>query len=197
MKKVILILSLFLLVGCSSSLTSSLTIEDAISNVLINDNKHQNTNGRGYRYYKPRDFSVVSDNGYNQVLLNNGNMFYLNVDVNAYNNKLKNEYVVDESLYFSHKFSYNDIDGYVMVKENENGYFYIKMLYNYSYIEVSVKESEIKRAIIDSTILLSSIKYNDKVIARLIDNGDLETSETTFQIDKPKNDNSSNILEAN
>lgn len=198
MKKVIIIISIFLLTGCTTSLSSTLTIESAISNVISNE-KYTNTNGKGFKYYKPRDFSVLNDSDYNQVLLNNGYNFYLNIDLNAYynakNNNYKVDYVIDKDLYLSYKFSYNNIDGYISIRDAKNGYFYIKMLYNYSYIEVGVKESDIKKSVIDSAIILSSIKYNDKVIESLISSRDLDSKETTYEIEKPEKENNRNILD--
>ncbi len=69
------------------------------------------------------------------------------------------------------------------------------MMYNYSYIEVSVKEYSIKDAVIDCAIILSSIKYNDNVIDTLIVSGDLDFRETPYEIKKPKQTNNRNILD--
>ncbi len=199
MKKVIIILSVILLTGCTTYSSNMLTMERAIGSVLESNMKYANTNGKGYRYYKPRDFSVLEEKEFNLILLNNGYNFYFNVDLNAYynskNNNYKVDYVVDNELYYSYKFSYNNIDGYISIKDAKNGYFYIKMLYNYSYIEVGVKEKDIKKAVIDSAIILSSVKYNDKVIEKLIASRDLVSSESTYEIAKPEVENDRNILD--
>lgn len=199
MKKVIVILSVFLLAGCTAYSSSTLTMERAIGSVIESGPKYTNTNGKGYKYYKPRDFSVLEEKDFNLVLLNNGYNFYFNVDLNGYYNSKSNnykiDYVVDNEVYFSYRFSYNNIDGYISIREAKNGYFYIKMLYNYSYIEVGVKEKDIKKAVIDSAIILSSINYNDKVIEKLIASRDLVSSESTYEIAKPKVENDRNILD--
>lgn len=199
MKKVIFILSVFLLAGCTAYSSSTLTMERAIGSVIESGPKYTNTNGKGYKYYKPRDFSVLEEKDFNLVLLNNGYNFYFNVDLNGYYNSKSNnykiDYVVDNEVYFSYRFSYNNIDGYISIREAKNGYFYIKMLYNYSYIEVGVKEKDIKKAVIDSAIILSSINYNDKVIEKLIASRDLVSSESTYEIAKPKVENDRNILD--
>ena len=199
MKKVIVILSVFLLAGCTAYSSSTLTMERAIGSVIESGPKYTNTNGKGYKYYKPRDFSVLEEKDFNLVLLNNGYNFYFNVDLNGYYNSKSNnykiDYVVDNEVYFSYRFSYNNIDGYISIRDAKNGYFYIKMLYNYSYIEVGVKEKDIKKAVIDSAIILSSINYNDKVIEKLIASRDLVSSESTYEIAKHKVENDRNILD--
>lgn len=199
MKKVIVILSVFLLAGCTAYSSSTLTMERAIGSVIESGPKYTNTNGKGYKYYKPRDFSVLEEKDFNLVLLNNGYNFYFNVDLNGYYNSKSNnykiDYVVDNEVYFSYRFSYNNIDGYISIRDAKNGYFYIKMLYNYSYIEVGVKEKDVKKAVVDSAIILSSINYNDKVIEKLIASRDLVSSESTYEIAKPKVENDRNILD--
>lgn len=196
MKKIIILLCVFLLVGCTNSLSSTLSIDTAIMTVLKEGNNKTNINGKGYKYYKPRDFSVFEDNTYNQILLNNGNKYYLNVDINGYYNKHKENYEVNASLYYSNRFYYNDSVGYIEIKKGNNDYFYLKMMYNYSSIEVAVEEVNIKSAVINSAIILSSIRYNDKVIESLISNGDLNAKETTYEMKKPpKDDANKNILE--
>lgn len=196
MKKIIILLSVFMLVGCSASLSNSLTIDSAIVAVLKEETSFSNINGNGFKYYKPRNFSLLEESGYNHVLINNGNKYYLNIDINSYFNKHKTDYVVDSSLYYSYKFVFNNINGFVEIRKGNNGYFYVKMMYNYSSIEVSLKESEIKQSIIDSAIILSSIKYNDKVIEALISSGDVTSKETTYELKKPLNPSENkNILD--
>lgn len=196
MKKIIILLSVFLLVGCTNSLSSTLSIDTAITTVLKEGNNNTNINGRGYKYYKPRDFSVLDDNLYNHVLLSNGVRYYLNIDINSYYNKYKESYEIDSSLYYSNRFYFNNNMGYIEIKKGNNDYFYVKMMYNYSNIEVAVEERNIKNAVINSAIILSSIRYNDKVIDSLISNGDLNVKETTYEMKKPpKEENNKNILE--
>lgn len=61
------------------------------------------------------------------------------------------------------------------------------MLYNYSCIEVSVKENELNSAINSSMIILSSMRYNDNVIASFISNKNTAGKENTYEIKKPNN----------
>ena len=70
------------------------------------------------------------------------------------------------------------------------------MMYNYSYVEVMVKEGDINEAVTNMAIILSSIKYNDKVIEKLIASGNLSEVESTYKIKKPSEDKTNNILDA-
>lgn len=195
MKKLIILLSVFLLVGCTNTLSNMLTIDSGIKAVLDQNSANANTSGVGFKYYKPRDFSILENDGYNQVLLNNGNKYYLNIDINGYYSKYNEDKKLDSSIYYSNKFSFNDKQGYVEIKEGNNDYFYIKIMYNYSSIETLVLEKYIKEAVINSAIILSSIKYNDNVINHLISAGDLDSKESTYEIKKPSNSsNDKNFL---
>ena len=187
MKKILILLSVFIISGCSLQNNSSdLTyVKEDINDIITNKSKYTNTSGIGFKYYKPRDFSLLEDKDFNHVLLNNGNKYYLNIDINAYYSKFKPNYIENDSLYYSKKLNYNDLSGYIEIREGKNSYFYIKMLYNYSYIEVEVKESDINDAVNSSLVILSSIRYNDKVINELTLNKDVAGKETQYEIKKP------------
>ncbi len=195
MKKILIIISVLFLTGCTTTLSSTLTIDNIISKITNEEEISPNTSGIGFKYYKPRDFSVLEDNRFNQVLINNTYRYYLNIDINSYIGKRTVDYQIDNSLYYSTKFNYNGKNGYLEIRNGFNGYFYLKMMYNYSYIEVSVKENDIKEAVVNSAIILTSIKYNDKVINNLLDSADLDDKETTFEVKKPENNNDSNVLD--
>lgn len=189
MKKILILLSVFIISGCSLQNNSSdLTyVKEDINDIITNKSKYTNTSGIGFKYYKPRDFSLLEDKDFNYVLLNNGNKYYLNIDINAYNSKFKSEYQIDPLLYYSDTISNGDIFGYIEVRKEKNSYFYLKMLYNYSCIEVSVKENELNSAINSSMIILSSMRYNDNVIASFISNKNTAGKENTYEIKKPNN----------
>lgn len=189
MKKILILLSVFIISGCSLQNNSSdLTyVKEDINDIITNKSKYTNTSGIGFKYYKPRDFSLLEDKDFNHVLLNNGNKYYLNIDINAYNSKFKSEYQIDPLLYYSDTISNGVIFGYIEVRKGKNSYFYLKMLYNYSCIEVSVKENELNSAINSSMIILSSMRYNNNVIASFISNKNTAGKENTYEIKKPNN----------
>ena len=51
---------------------------------------------------------------------------------------------------------------------------------------MKVKEDEIIESVIYSSILLSSINYNDNVIAHLVQNNLIGTNEKNFELEGPK-----------
>lgn len=190
-----MIISIFLLCGCMNNEINVNSIDHNISYIISNASKYQNTSGKGFKFYKPRDFSVLENNDFNLILLHNSVKYYLNIDINAYHNSALE--MIDESgaeKYFT-AFKYNGLDGYLLVKERNDSYFYVKMVYNYSCIEVVVREEAVNDAIVDSAIILSSIKYNDSVIDSLINTDEFASKEKTYEIKKPKEENRKNILD--
>lgn len=111
MKKILILLSVFIISGCSLQNNSSdlTNVKEDINDIITNKSKYTNTSGIGFKYYKPRDFSLLEDKDFNHVLLNNGNKYYLNIDINAYNSKFKSEYQIDPLLYYSDTISNGDI----------------------------------------------------------------------------------------
>lgn len=196
MKKIIIILSSLFLVGCTSSVTNNESYESLIMNTLSNEITHYNTLGKGFKYYKPRDFSVYKDEDFNHILINKGNKYYLSIDINGYYNKYEHTFSINPDIEYSKNYKYNDKLGFIEIKEGKNDYFYLKMMYNYSYIETHVKKEELKPAVVNSIIILSSMKYNDKAIENFINTGDLDAKETSYEIKKPTNSSQKkNILD--
>lgn len=196
MKKIIILLSVLLITGCSLNNKGVDRIPSDVSGILSYTVPSTNVGGKGFKYYKPRDFAVLEEKEFNHTLIHNGTKYYLNIDVNAYYSKFKPKYIENDSLYYSKVIDYNDLYGYIEIREGKNSYFYIKMLYNYSYIEVEVTESEINDAINSSLVILSSIRYNDKVISELMLNKDTSGDNTQYEIKKPDViDNKGNILD--
>ena len=186
---------MFLFTGCSAYSLNNLSNEDIIKLTINENNKLYNVNNKGYRYNLPIEFSVYSDRDYNQVLLSDNTKDYMNVDVVGY--YYKNKYIKehDESDYEFFEFDHDDKTGYLRITKN-NDNFFVELCYNYAIIEVEVKEDNIKYAVSRGMTILNSIKYNDLVIQKHINNNSLETSETLYNIPEPKNkDESKNVLE--
>ena len=188
MKKYLIILIILVLTGCTNRLNeiNLNVIKNDIINVISSDKVSSNTVGNGFKYYKPRDFAVLEKKDFNHILVHDSTKYYLNIDINAYHSKYKSDYMINLNIYYSDTFEINNIKGYIDIRKGNNSYFYIKMMYNYSCIEVSVPEYRIHDAVIDSIIILSSIEYNDKVIETLISNSDYDSKENSFEIKKPK-----------
>lgn len=195
MKKLLLLISALLLIGCKNTNINTLTLKEIIDNQIENENTLNNTNNKGFKYYLPTEFSVKKDNDFIQELISHNDTYYLNVDIVSYyyKNKIQSEPKSDDYEYFT--FSNNDNYGYLRITKN-NDYFFVELCYNYAIIEVEVEESELRYAVSRSISILNSIKYNDLIIEKYINDNNLESSETIYKIPEPKNKNESkNILE--
>ena len=195
MKKIILIICMFLLIGCTNNNINTMSLEDIVKSSIKEDDKLYNVNAKGYKYYRPTEFTVYKDEDYTQVLLSHNIKYYLNIDVVSYyyKNTMKTDHDFDDYEYFT--FSDGDKDGYLRIRKN-NDYFFVELCYNYAIIEVEVEENEIRYAVSRSIDILKSIKYNELVIEKYINDNDLDASETVYKIPEPKNkDESKNILQ--
>ena len=198
MKKIIIFLSILFLTGCNlrTDYNSINNLEYEVNKIINYEVKSRNTYGKGFSYYKPRDFSVLSSDDFNSVLVHNSNKYYLNVDANAYLNRFKSNYIKDDSLYYSLVISNNDKNGYIEIRKGKNDYFYIKMLYNYSYIEVLALKNEVYDAVSSSLVILSSMNYNDKVISALLNENLTSGKSNSYELKGPKkSEDSKSILD--
>ncbi len=192
-KKIILIICLFFLTGCSMYYINNKSIEDIINLTIESNNDLYNTNNKGYRYYLPMGFNIFSDEDYNQILTSNSNKYYMYVDIVSYyfKNNIESERELNDYMYYS--FDNEDKSGYIKVTK-DNDYFFVELYYNYAIIEVEVKEDDLRYAISRSISILSSIKYNDIIIEKIIGDNDIESSETKYEIPSPKDKSDDNIL---
>lgn len=195
-KKIIIVLCLFLFTGCTRTYyMNSLSYEEILEYATIEENNLHNTNNKGFKYYLPTGFSVTNDNGFNQTLSSHNNIYYLNIDVVSYYYKKGTEEVKEIDDYYFYKFNKNNKDGYLRIRKN-NDKFFVELCYNYAIIEVEVEESEIKYAVSRGITILNSIKYNDTVIEKKLNDKDLESKETAYKIPEPKEKNETkNVLE--
>lgn len=185
-KNIFLILSVLFFTGCQSSVIQNNTYSDCVSTVLNQENVLYNTYEKGYRFYLPRDFNILETGLNSHILVNNSNKYYLNVGIISFYNLKTNKYMKNEDVYYAEEFTYKDKYGYLEIKQN-NGYFYIKMMYNYSIVEVMVQEKEIRDAIIYSSIILSSIDYNRLVIEEMVKEYLISNTAKPFELTEPKN----------
>ena len=194
-KKLIILIGLFILTGCTAYNVDDMSYEDIIEMVVTEDTNLYNTNNKGYKYFLPAEFSVYKDDNYNQVLLSKGTFYYLNVDVVSY--YYKNNLITSREFddFFHHTFNSKGKDGYLRIRKN-NDYFFVELCYNYAIIEVEVKEEDLKYAVSRGMSILNSIKYNDVVIEKYIGDNDLDSSETMYNIPEPKDKvDNKNVLE--
>ena len=195
-KKIIIVLCLFLFTGCTRTYyMNSLSYEEILNNATIEENNLHNTNNKGFKYYLPTGFSVTKDNEFNQTLTSHNNIYYLNIDIVSYYYKKGSEETKEIDDYYFYKFNKNNKDGYLRIRKN-NDKFFVELCYNYAIIEVEVEENEIKYAVSRGITILNSIKYNDTVIEKKLNDKDLESKETAYKIPEPKEKNDiKNVLE--
>lgn len=176
-RKIILLFMLLILVtGCNIKQLSNDSINSNIETILTKKIKYSNKNAIGYQYYLPNSVSTLEVNDLNQTLFSNGNKYYLYTDLVSYYHKIKKQYKVNKNAYFSRKLEYRKKYGYLEINE-DNGKYYIEMMYNYAKIEAYVNKKEINDTIINMSYILSSIKYNDDIIETLLGNAKYNLSE--------------------
>lgn len=195
-KKIIIVLCLFLFTGCTRTYyMNSLSYEEILNYATIEENDLHNTNNKGFKYYLPTGFSVTKDDGFNQTLTSHNNIYYLNIDIVSYYYKKGTEETKEIDDYYFYKFNKNGKDGYLRITKN-NDKFFVELCYNYAIIEVGVEESEIKYAVSRGITILNSVKYNDTVIEKKLNDKDIESKETAYKIPEPKEKNETkNVLE--
>lgn len=171
MKKVILVLLVvFLLSGCSVVRIDTNNIDNIVNVVLSKNNKLYNQVGQGYKYYLPGGVTYIESDELNDILYCNGNYYYLYIDAINYYYQTKMEYAEDSSLYYSREIKTSDgfnHSGYLQIKEVDDLY-YVDFVYNYAKIEAVVKEEDLRNTILNSSYILSTIKYNYNIVELML-----------------------------
>ena len=187
MKKLILIICLLFISGCSVVRIDTTNIDNIISVVLSKDNTLYNQVGKGYKYYVPRGVSYMDTNDYNDVLYSNGQYYYLYIDIISYYHDVTRDYVVNEDAYYSKAININDKFGYLEINKQDNGKYFIEFMYNYSKIESLCDYEDINDIVLNSSYILSTVKFNSNVIKAVLDEEFL-SSEEKYDIFTSKQD---------
>ena len=192
MKKLLLILTAIVFItGCTDVRTKS--YDDVINSSLSGNYKYINIYREGYSYYLPKGLKVYLNMETSDVITDNKYNYYLYVDRISYHNKVKNEYKIVKNAVYSSAFDDEGKSGYLEITGLQNDKYLIEIMYNYAKIEVIVDKDDINTSLGYSIIVLSSIKYNDKIIANLINKGEAEFKEEEYNIFSTVN-NDSNVL---
>lgn len=182
MKKFFLILlTLVILSGCSITRIDNYNYEEKMDKILSLNIKNYNKIGKGYKYYAPYGVKTIYSNDYNDVLERNGNKYYLYVDVVSYYYKSKLDYKEDNKILLSKKINVNNKNGYIKIKES-NKKLYVQMVYNYAKIESYVDKSSLDDAITDISYILSSLDYNDSLLKKMYESGNLDSKEEVYKL---------------
>ena len=171
MKKVIVILLLTLvLTGCSVVRIDTNSIDNIINVILSKNNKLYNQVGQGYKYYLPGGVSYIDSDELNDILYCNGNYYYLYIDAINYYYQTNIEYEQDSNLYYSQAFNTNEgfnYSGYLKIEEIDDLY-HIEFVYNYAKIEAIVEKNDLNDTILNSSYILSTIKYNYNIVELML-----------------------------
>lgn len=182
MKKVLLLFLLFFfLTGCINVNQSN--YEGIIAFALNNETEpFKNKTSQGYSYYLPKGLNILEDNHNNVILKSDKYTLYLYLDLVSYYNKVKENYLENNTTYFSKKITNGDKFGYLEINLKEKNKYLIEIMYNYAKIEVIVKKEDIKVAIANCLSVLTSIKFNDNVLKTLLDEEVSQFKEYEFNI---------------
>lgn len=191
MKKIIVLLSICILfvTGCQIVKLDSSDIEQNLDVLLSKKVNYYNVYSNGYKYYLPKGITFLDKDDYNAVLKdNNNNKYYLYVDVISYYHKIENDYQENKESHYSKKLNYNKKDGYIQVDKVDSKYF-VQFVFNYAKMEAYVNKDDLIDSIQYMSSILSSVKYNRKVLESIIGEKILDYKEenyTLFKADSSK-----------
>ncbi|MBR2833961.1 MAG: hypothetical protein IKE75_06055 [Bacilli bacterium] len=175
-KGIILCLLIILMTGCTVVRIDTSSIDNMIDVVLSKNNTLYNRVGIGYKYYIPRGVTYIDSVGTNDRLYSNGVYYYLYLDEIAYYYKNSLKFKEDPLKYYSRKLD----KGYLEITKKDNLYL-IQFVYNYASIEALVPEEDINMTVLNSSYILSTIKYNNNII-KLSLNDDLSKMEEKYDV---------------
>ncbi len=135
----------------------------------------------GYSLYLAKGITVVDKTDYNLKIKDNKNYYYLYVDTVAYYYKVENSYVENNGHFLSQKFNKNGKIGYIDIVV-DGDYYFIVIMYNYTKVETYIKKEDFNTSLINMCSILSSVKYNDRVIEGYVGNTKTITKEERFDI---------------
>lgn len=179
-----LITMVFLVTGCSVEKLDISSYDNIIDKVLLKSRGLRNNVAQGFSYYIPREIVIVNTDENNIILRDkHNNSYFLYADVISYYHKVENSYEEDNKAYYSKKIVNKDVkkNGYFEINEI-NGKFFVEAMYNYAKIEVYATKSELSNVLINVSEILSSIKYNNKVLSTTIGDKVLDYKEANFNI---------------
>ena len=192
MKKVLCLLATVLLL-CGCSKINYKNYDELINSVVASNYKMENTYRTGYKYYTPTNMDILNTLDYNETLADDNYKYYFYVDVVSYYNRVIEKFKEDDKAVYSKSINYEDKYGYIEINKWKNGKYLLEIMYNYAKIEVIVDEENIKSAITNAMVVLSSVKYNNNILESIVGENVLTAKEIEFNIFETKK-NESNFL---
>jgi hypothetical protein len=133
---------------------------------------------------------VLDSSDYNEELIGGNYKYYLYIDAVSYYNKIIETYEVKRNAYYSKPIAFEDKYGYIEINEMDNGKYLVEIMYNYAKIEVIVKEADLKVCVANSISILTSIKFNDNVLKKMLEEETSQFGDMEFNIFETISDNS-------
>lgn len=166
LKVFVFVFIVFLISGCSAVRIDTNSIDNILNVILTKDNVLFNQVGQGYKYYLPGGVTYIDSDNQNDILYCNGNYYYLYIDAISYYYKNKVDYKENPNVYYSKLISETDgykASGYIEIKEKDDLY-YMEFVYNHAKIEAIVSKENLNETVLNSSYILSTIKYNYNII---------------------------------
>lgn len=190
-KLLVLFIVTFFVCGCSIQKLDVNNYDHIIEKVLLQNYKLKNNVFNGYSYYIPHGINFINREEENSLLIDkSNNYYYVYVDVVSYYNKIENHYKEDKKSFYSKKVDSKDgkKSGYLEINKIKNKYF-VEAMYNYVKIEVYTSKEHLSDVVISVCEILSSVRYNNKVLATTIGDKVLNYKEESFNIFTTKKSN--------
>jgi len=171
----------FLATGCAVVRIDTTDIDNIVNVVLSKNNSLYNHIGKGYKYYIPRGVTYIDTTEFNDKLYSDGNYYYLYIDAISYYYHKDIAYKKDSESYYYKEIKDNDKIGYIDIKRVDDKYL-IDFMYNYAHIESLVKEEDINNVILNSSYILSTVKFNNNVIRIMLNEDYFRYREEKFEL---------------
>ena len=154
----------------------------AINDKILSLNiKTYNKIGKGYKYYAPKGVIRTDSNTYNDVLKRGSNNYYLYVDIVSYYYKQKQSFKVNNNAYYFKELKNGKKTGYIKILKKKNKMF-VQMVYNYAKIETYVDKEDLDQTVEDISYILSSMKFNDSLLKKMYEAGNLDSKEEAYKL---------------
>ena len=170
MKKFLILLLLTVFLFVCTRTDNEIEYKNIADNIINSSTNLVNTATKGYKYYLPKGVSLIYNIDFNQKFR------ILDEDIYMYVEK-------DFNYYFSNISSKNKV-GYIGINKEDNEYF-VKLVYNYAKVEFYTSEDKISNLIAYSMIIMNSIEYNDILILEIIEDNNIRSEDSVYNILKP------------
>ena len=184
------VLCLMFITGCTMVRVDTSSIDNIVNVVLSKENVLYNHIGKGYKYYIPRGVTYIDTIEFNDKLYSNGNYYYLYIDAISYYYQKEIKHSKSSDSYYYKDININNKGGYIDIQQVEDKYL-IDFMYNYAHVQSLVKKEDINEVILNSSYILSTVKFNNKVIRIMLNEDYFKYKEEKFQLfeEEKKNDN--------